>query len=227
MVWEIARGRARSHLVGTAHFFPYHFRGSLERLIGAARSVVFEGPLDERAMRAVVDAGSAAMQASLYHALDAPARLRLCRQLGFPVLPQGVPLLYRELFFGDPDRWLEAELRGLRPWMAFFGLWTRFRRRQGGDYSLDLDAQRMASALGKEARYLDGDLDALIAASRGFPSYCEAVIDRRDPVLAARMDPELERGGACVFVGVAHCPGVLALLQRRGYEVILQTRLYD
>ena len=266
MVWEIARGRARSHLVGTAHFFPYHFRGSLERLIGAARSVVFEGPLDERAMRAVVDAGSAAMQASLYHALDAPARLRLCRQLGFPVLPQGVPLLYRELFFGDPDRWLEAELRGLRPWMAFFGLWTRFRRRQGGDYSLDLDAQRMASALGKEARYLetieeqigaldaiplerivdfiaranwpayyadyvrrylDGDLDALIAASRGFPSYCEAVIDRRDPELAVRMEPEIERGGACVFVGVAHCPGVLALLQRRGYEVILQTRLYD
>jgi hypothetical protein len=129
MVWEVARAGRRSHLVGTAHFFPYHFRGTVARLIGAARSVVFEAPLDDGSMRRVLDAGATTLQASLYRALDAGARLRVCRHLGFPVLPGGAPFLYRELFFGDPDRWLEDELRGLKPWMAFFGLWTRFRRR--------------------------------------------------------------------------------------------------
>jgi uncharacterized protein YbaP (TraB family) len=67
--------------------------------------------------------------------------------------------------------------------------------------------------------YLDGDLDALMAAARDFPTYCEPVIGQRDPLLAARMEPELERGGACVFVGVAHCAGVLSELARRRYEV--------
>lgn len=258
MAWEIARRGRRSRLVGTTQFFPYHFRGALARLIGTARSVLFEGPLDESAMRRVVDAGSGTVHVSLYHALDAGTRLRVCRDLGFPVLPAGAPLLYGALFSGHPDQWLEAELRGLKPWMAFFGLWTRFRRRRGGDYSLELDAQRMAGERGKEVRhletieeqiaaldaiplerivgflvrgdwsayyddyvrrYLDGDLDGLVAAARAFPTFCEAVVERRDPLLAERMQSELERGGACAFIGVTHCPGVLARLRRSGYEV--------
>jgi hypothetical protein len=230
MVWEVARRGRRSRLVGTAHFFPYHFRGALARLIGAARAVLLEGPLEASAMRRVVDAGSGAVHVSLYHALDAGTRLRICRDLGFPALPPGAlpqrEILRGALFSARPDRWLEAELRGLKPWMAFFGLWTRFRRARGGDYSLDLDAQRIAAGLGKEVRhlesveeqiaaldaiplerivrflargdwaayyedyvrrYLDGDLDGLLAAARAFPTFCEALIERRDPRLAERM----------------------------------------
>lgn len=258
MVWQLERRGARSRLVGTAHFFPYHFRGALARLIGEARVVVLEGPLDEGSMQRVVHAGRRAAQASLYHALDAGTRLRLSRELGFAGLPAGAPLMYRELFFGRPDEWLEAELRGLKPWMAFFGLWTRFRRGRGGDYSLDLDAHALAGRLGRELqhletieeqiaaleaiplariveflaradwpayyedyvrRYLDGDLGGLIDVARAFPTFCEPVIGSRDPVLAERMAGELERGGACVFIGVTHCPGVLAALERAGFEV--------
>lgn len=257
MVWEVAKRGRRSRLVGTAHFFPYHFRGALARLIGAVRTVLFEGPLDEQSMRRVVDAGSGVVHVSLYHALDAGTRLRVCRDLGLPVVPLDAQSLYRELFFGRPSEWLEAELRGLKPWMAFFGLWSRYRARQGGNYSLDLDAQRIAAGLGKDLRYLEtieeqiaaldaiplerivdfvtrvdwpayyedyvrcyleGDLDGLIAAARVFPTFCEAVIERRDPLLAERMAPELERGGACVFIGVTHCPGVLSQLRAGGFE---------
>ena len=141
--------------------------------------------------------------------------------------------------------------------MAFFGLWTRYRQREGGSYSLDLDAHRMAAGLGKDLRhletvdeqiaaleaiplermvhflarvdwrayyadyvrrYLAGDLDGLMAAARVFPSFCEAVIESRDPLLAERMSPALERGDACVFIGVTHCPGVLARLSAGGFE---------
>ncbi len=257
MLWQVEKRGRRSRLVGTPHFFPYHFRGALERLIDEARTVLLEGPLDEKSMRRVVDAGSQAIHVSLYHALDAGTRQRICRELGLAPALDAQPL-YRELFFGRPDEWLETELRSLKPWMAFFGLWTRYRERAGGRYSLDLDAHRAAAALGKELRhletieeqiaaleaiplermvhflaradwqayygdyvrsYLDGDLDGLVAAARAFPSFCEAVIDQRDPLLAERMAGELERGDACVFVGVTHCPGVLARLRARGFEL--------
>jgi len=257
MLWQVEKRGRCSRLVGTPHFFPYHFRGTLRRLIGPARIVLLEGPLDEQSMRRVVTAGSGAVHASLYHALDAGTRLRVCRHLGLAPPPLDAQLLYRDLFFGRPDEWLEAELRGLKPWMAFFGLWTRYRERQGGNYSLDLDAHRMAAELGKDLhhletvdeqiaaldaiplermvhflarvdwpayyadyvrRYLDGDLDGLMAAACVFPSFCEAVIERRDPVLAERMSAALERGDACVFIGVTHCPGVLARLRAGGFE---------
>jgi hypothetical protein len=34
------------------------------------------------------------------------------------------------------------------------------------------------------------------------------------------MAEELERGDACVVVGIAHCPGVLAELDRRGFSAL-------
>jgi len=33
------------------------------------------------------------------------------------------------------------------------------------------------------------------------------------------MAPELDAGGACVVIGVAHCRGVLARLRGQGFEV--------
>ena len=56
-----------------------------------------------------------------------------------------------------------------------------------------------------------------MAAARAFPTYCEPIIERRDPLLAERMAGALERGGACVVIGVAHCPGVLARMRELGY----------
>jgi hypothetical protein len=258
MVWEVTRRGRRSRLVGTAHFFPYHFRGTLRRLIESARAALLEGPLDDASLRKVVDAGSGAVHASLYHALDARARRRLCGALGLPVVPLDAPQLYRQVIFGRPEEWLEADMRGLKPWMAFFGLWTRFRTRLGGSYSLDLDAARTAAQLGRAVqhletideqiaaldaiplerivafvsgvdwedyyedyvrRYREGDLDGLMAAARVFPTYCAPVIEDRDPVLAERLLPALDAGGACAFVGITHIPGVAARLRAAGCEV--------
>lgn len=259
MVWQVARGGRRSRLVGTAHFFPYHFRGALRRLIAEAHTVLLEGPLDDASMHKVVEAGSGPVHASLYHALDVRSRLRLCRMLGMPVVPLDMPQIYRQALFGRPEDQLEAELRGMKPWMAFFSLWTRVRARMGGSYSLDLDAQRTAAHLGKPARhletieeqiatldaiplerfvafiadvdwedyyeeyvrrYLAGDLEGLMEVARTFPSYCEPVIERRDPVLAERLLPYLEAGDACAFIGITHVPGVSERLRAAGWELM-------
>jgi hypothetical protein len=258
MVWDVTRNGRRSRLVGTAQFFPYHFRGALRRLIAEAQTVLLEGPLDDASMHKVVEAGSGAVHASLYHALDVRARLRLCRLLGMPVLPLDAPQIFRSALFGGPEDQLAAELRGLKPWMAFFSLWTRVRARLGGFYSLDLDAERTATRLGKPARhletieeqiatldaiplerfvafiaevdweayydeyvrrYLEGDLGGLMAVARTFPSYCEPVIERRDPLLAERLLPAFGAGAACAFIGITHVPGVSARLRADGFEV--------
>lgn len=258
MVWEVERRARRSTapsvLVGAAHFFPRHFNRSLRRLIGRARIVLFEGPLDEAATRKVLFAGRGTGGAALYEA----AREKVNARLGIVPAPLDVHQLLKDLLFGRQEQWLEEELRALKPWAAFFGLWTRFRERHGWTFSIDLDAMRIAAALGKdigyletieeqivaleavpvqrfadflsaqdwnaycaayERHYLSGDLAALVDSAQGFPTYCEPIIGRRDGVLAERMAGELQRGGACVVIGVAHCPGVLAALRARGFEI--------
>ncbi len=254
MAWEIERQGARSILVGAAHFFPRHFRRDLRRLIAPARIVLLEGPLDEAATRKVVDASRGAGGEALYKA----ARQTINARLGIVSAPLDVHQLLKDMVFGRADQWLEQELRRLKPWAAFFGLWTRWRALEGWEHKMDLDAAAIAGGLGKEVRYLEaieeqiaaleavpveryarflgagdwraynesyerhylaGDLEGLAAVGQGFPTYCEPVIGRRDAVLARRMLGELERGDACIVVGVAHCRGVLAVLKAERYAV--------
>jgi uncharacterized protein YbaP (TraB family) len=68
--------------------------------------------------------------------------------------------------------------------------------------------------------YLKGDLEAWPAATMGFPTRCEAILDRRDPVMFDRMKGYMERGGAAVFVGIPHVRGVRPLLLEEGFEVV-------
>jgi TraB/PrgY/gumN family len=255
MAWRVERrgGRSIPHstLIGAAHFFPRHFRRDLRRLIGEARIVLLEGPLDEEATRKVLAAGRGTGGGALYEA----AREKVNAKLGIVRAPLDLHQLLKDLVFGRQDEWLGEEMRALKPWAAFFGVWTRYRAREGWEHKMDLDAARIAAALGKkivyletieeqiaaleavplerilnfmkvdwsaycaayERHYLAGELDALAAAARAFPTYCEPIIERRDPLLAERMARELERGEACIVVGVAHCPGVLARLKELGY----------
>jgi hypothetical protein len=254
MAWEVSRAGRRSLLVGAAHFFPRHFRRDLRRLIAPARIVLLEGPLDEAAIKKVLDAGRGVGGGALY----AAAKEGIHARLGIVQAPLDVHQIVKDLVFGRQDEWLQEEMRQLKPWAAFFGIWTRYRAREGWVHKFDLDAAQIAAKLGREIRYLEtieeqiaaleavpperfvrflaagdwrrynedyeryylaGDLEGLAAAAKGFPTYCEPVIGRRDAVLAERMAPELDTGGACVVVGVAHCRGVLARLAQEGYTL--------
>ena len=257
MAWQVERRGGdpgcRSTLVGAAHFFPRHFRRELRRLIEPARLVLLEGPLDEAATRKVLDAGRGFGGAELYQS----AKEKINARLGIYHAPLDVNQILRSLVFGRQEEWLEEELRKLKPWAAFFGIWTRFRAREGWEHKMDLDAAQIAAKLGKQVRYLEaieeqiaaleavprerfarflaagdwsgynrdyerhylaGDLEALAAAAQGFPTYCEPVIGARDAVLTERMAGELDAGGACVVIGVAHCRGVLARLSQAGFS---------
>jgi len=259
MVWEIEKDERRSYLVGTAHFFPYHFRGALRRHLGDASCVLVEGPLDESAGRKVVAAGSARRGASLCDALDASTIHKINRTLRLSTSPLSAHRLYWEVLQGDPKDWLGAQTRGLAPWMAFMHLWNRYRAPKGWTYSTDLDVVGIAADLGKDVhplesideqiealngiplerivafladidwdeylrtyvkQYLAGDLEALMATARAFPTFCESIVDRRDPILCARMSPFLEEGDAVACVGIVHCPGIIRLLRAGCYRVV-------
>ncbi len=68
--------------------------------------------------------------------------------------------------------------------------------------------------------YLRGDLDAWPGATMGFPTRCEAILDRRDPVLFERMRVYMERGGAVAFVGVPHVRGIRPLFLQGGFNLV-------
>ena len=55
MVWRVEKDGRRSYLVGTAHFFPYSFVGSLTRLLQKVGTVMFEGPLDEESTARIAE----------------------------------------------------------------------------------------------------------------------------------------------------------------------------
>lgn len=258
MVWRIERDGRQSALVGTAHFFPYRFRAALRRLIAGADTVLLEGPLDEESRRKVVAAGSARRGASLYDALDAATVRKLNEALAVPAPSSDRSPLYWPVLRGDASDALADQIRPLEPWMAFFHIWTEYRRRDGWIYSVDLEAAETAAAMQKDVRtletieeqiatlgriplqrmvdflgsvdwetyrrdyvrhYLEGNLGALLAMAQAFPTYCEPVIEERDPVLLERIMPYIERGNAIAFVGITHCRGLTALLRARGCAV--------
>ncbi|MFZ3063790.1 MAG: TraB/GumN family protein [Nitrospirota bacterium] len=67
--------------------------------------------------------------------------------------------------------------------------------------------------------YLKGDLKGLLSGVNDFPTYCESIIDKRDPILYERMKPFLEKGNALAVVGITHIQGIKKMLVNDGYDV--------
>jgi hypothetical protein len=258
-VWEVRKAGRQSYLAGTAHFFPYHFRRSLRWHLSRAATVLLEGPLDDGAMKRVVESGSAkGAGRSLAEALDTATVLKINSEFGAPAPAFSVHPLYHEIFGSEPASQLCVQIQGLKPWMGFFRIWTHYLREHGWTYRMDLDVLQAAADLGRPVHFLEtieeqiaalegvplarileflraadwteyrreyvrhflaGSLDALATTARVFPSYCESVLDRRDPILHERMRPHLERGNAIAFIGILHCPRIIDLLRADGYEV--------
>jgi len=263
MVWEVRKAGRRSHLAGTAHFFPYHFRKALRRVLSSAEAVLLEGPLDDQAMRRVVESGSAPDGRTLAAALDTACVLKINAEFRAPAPAFSLHPLYQEIFGRAPGTELCVPIQGLKPWMGFFRIWTYYLREHGWACRMDLDASQAAADLGKPVHFLEtideqiaalegvplarilgflgavdwteyrrdyvrhylaGALEALAATARVFPSFCESVLDRRDPILFERMRPHFARGDAVALIGILHCPRVIELLRADGYEVAPDNR---
>jgi len=155
MIWEVEKDGKKSFLVGTAHFFPHSFRTSLSRYIKHARTVLFEGPLDKDSMARVVNAGLEEDNTShLFEELDTKTIDRITRALDPPGRDR-FPFLFFHIRPEDTENRVSAMIKGMKPWMAFFTIWTKFLEKKGWRHSVDLEAYHIAVEMGKNVVFLE------------------------------------------------------------------------
>ncbi len=155
MIWEVQKNGRVSHLVGTAHFFPYRFRNSLQRYLENARVVMFEGPLDEANMARVREAGIDTENSyHIFNELDdktiagiTSALVPECQARHSSYLVTFCKIEPRDIVF--------EMIKGMQPWLAFFTLWSAYLKRLGWKYSVDLEGYQLATELGKKIVFLE------------------------------------------------------------------------
>jgi hypothetical protein len=155
MIWKVKKEDKRSYLVGTAHFFPYSFRTSLSKYLKDATVVLFEGPLDEQNMAKVVNAGTNnENEAHLFEQLDRETIDRISEAL-VPVCRGKSSFLFfnpRTLREENP---VYEMIKGMKPWLAFFTIWSNYLERNGWRHSVDYEAYTLAQEMDKEVVFLE------------------------------------------------------------------------
>ncbi|HKZ58154.1 MAG TPA: TraB/GumN family protein [Thermodesulfovibrionales bacterium] len=259
MIWRIEKDYRISYLIGSAHFFPYSFKRSLTRYIGNADTVLFEGPLDEDNMNKVVEQGSKGDNNSSLNGVLDDSTIKEINKLEYTISTHSYLGTYAMTFGRSTDNSLYEQIKGKRPWMAFFYIWLYYRERNSWMYKLDMDAFKIANEMGKDFHFLEkideqiaaldavpverivnflkkinkwdgyakkyvryylrGDLDGLLSSAAEFPTVCESIIDKRDPILYERMKPFLEKGNTVAVVGITHIQGIRKRLLEDGYAV--------
>jgi len=68
--------------------------------------------------------------------------------------------------------------------------------------------------------FLEGDLQKFLSMAGEFPTRCESIITKRDPIFFKRIKTFFEEGKTTAFVGVAHIPGIRKMFLDEGYRVI-------
>jgi len=155
MIWEVEKDHKRSYLVGTAHFFPYSFKTSLHRCLEHADTAMFEGPLDPDNMARVVKRGID--NQSSYHIfddLDRQSINRITRELEPKCRGRNTFLILNLRKFNLENPLYEM-VKGMKPWLAFFTIWSNYLKKNGWKYSVDLEGYTLADALGKPIVFLE------------------------------------------------------------------------
>jgi hypothetical protein len=192
---------------------------------------------------------------SLYDALDPSARKEINRQLAGHLNSNTSSSPYLDLLLPAAPNLLEAYTRGVRPWMAFFTVWSALLN---WNYSMDVEAYAIARKLGKTIgfletiedqlaaldgvpferfsnflnhidlwkdyqgkfvkTYLAGDLEQFVSMTGLFPTRCESILAKRDPIFFKGIKNHIGKGGTTAFIGSAHIPGVLKLFLDEGYQ---------
>jgi len=155
MIWQVEKNRRRSYLIGTAHFSPYSFKTSLHGCLQNVRTVLFEGPLDQDSMAKVVNCGFD--RRSNYHIFDELDR-KTIDKITHEITPK---CRDKDTFYIFNLRKFSIEnpvyemVKGMKPWLAFFTIWSNYLQKNGWKYSVDLEGYTTAEALAKKIVFLE------------------------------------------------------------------------
>ncbi|MBI5252745.1 MAG: TraB/GumN family protein [Desulfomonile tiedjei] len=154
MVWRLKKDARSSFLVGTAHFSPHSFRKCLTRLIMESEAALFEGPLDPSSMERVVAAGIQEQNANHFlNELDAKTLSTIAKVLG-PEAPRLAAFHALQPVL-EPKTFLDGTIGTMKPWMAFFAIYTAYLRKNGWKHSVDMEAYQIANELGKKVVFME------------------------------------------------------------------------
>jgi hypothetical protein len=67
--------------------------------------------------------------------------------------------------------------------------------------------------------FLNGEVEKFVSMTGEFPTRCESIIQKRDPIFYKVMKRFFNEGKAVAFVGVGHIPGIIQIFQDGGYNV--------
>lgn len=155
MIWEVHKDGRRSYLVGTAHFFPYSFKKTFRRYLADARTIMFEGPLDEENMAKVVSAGLVAEDSyHLFDELDNQTVAAISDALK-PACRDPNSFFIIDLCKMRMENPVYDMVKGMKSWLAFFTIWSNYLRDNGWKYSVDLEGYSVARELGKKIVFLE------------------------------------------------------------------------
>ena len=158
MIWRVEKNGYASHIIGTAHFFPYSFRRVFTRLMQDVCTVLFEGPLDETSSTQIAEYGRDNRSASTFVDKLTPETIReIDNILRDRMDGQKGNAWYQSLLDPKPV-YFEAFTKGLHPWAAFFSIWQAYL---DWDYSMDMEAYQVACRLGKQILYLETTTDQI------------------------------------------------------------------
>ena len=152
MLWRVEKGGRVSHLVGTAHFFPYSFRRAFTRLMREVTTVFFEGPLDEASSAHIGEYGRQGQDVPTFvDALTPEAVTEIDHILRDRIDGQNGEAWLWALVEHKPV-YFESFTQGVRPWAAFFSIWQTYL---GWKYSMDMEGYQVACRLGKNIHFLE------------------------------------------------------------------------
>ena len=155
MIWQVEKNRKKSYLVGTAHFSPYSFKASLHRCLQTANTVLFEGPLDQDNMARVVNCGYDPQ--SSYHIFDELDRKtidKITHEITPKCRDKDTFLIFNLCKFSMENPIYEM-VKGMKPWLAFFTIWSNYLQKNGWRYSVDLEGYTIAEQLAKKIVFLE------------------------------------------------------------------------
>ena len=155
MIWEVQKNGRISHLVGTAHFFPYSFQNSLQSCLKNARVVMFEGPLDDQNMARVREAGIDTE--SSYHLFDEldDETIAAITDMLIPVCRMRTSSQLLSFCKGSLKETVYDLVKGMHPWLAFFTIWSTYLKRLGWKYSVDMEGFSVAREMNKKIIFLE------------------------------------------------------------------------
>lgn len=155
MIWEVEKNSKKSLLIGTAHFFPNSFKTSLNNCLQNARTVMFEGPLDPDNLARVVNCGIDKQSGyHIFDELDAKTIDRITHEIAPNCRDKDKFLIFNLRKFSIENPVYEM-VKGMKPWLAFFTIWSNYLQKNGWTYSVDLEGYCLAGQLAKKIVFLE------------------------------------------------------------------------